>query len=192
MTPSDICIVTVRDEPGVRFGDGFYDDVPVFKNIEAIVEKEKLNPDEFHWERLGRQYAREVSRQEQDGDERIPQITYFPYPKTKQNPVVFLRRPGQVGRLSIGYKNIPDDVKPANAAHLEFAKGERVQLSEKGRKEWKQKTGVVIGYSRWPDECLRIIWDGAKTAISYHHSFIEREQTPVDKSLTLTALENTA
>lgn len=23
MTPSDICIVTVRDEPGVRFGDSF-------------------------------------------------------------------------------------------------------------------------------------------------------------------------
>lgn len=96
MTPSDICIVTVRDEPGVRYGDGFYDDVPVFKNIEAIVEKEKLKPDEFHWEKLMVRYSREIKKQENDGEEPGPGrprgevYNSFPF---RKNPTIALRKP---------------------------------------------------------------------------------------------------
>lgn len=77
MTPSDICIVTVRDEPGVRFGNP------------ASIILEELNPP-FGEMMSGR------TRQEEKEEERLYRIpstrALGRSKKIKRNPVIALRK----------------------------------------------------------------------------------------------------
>jgi hypothetical protein len=60
-----------------------------------------------------------------------------------------------------------------------FAKGARVQLSEKGisanlyPRSKSDRVGIIVGFSRPPDDCVWVTWDGANSRHSIHVSFIK-------------------
>lgn len=62
---------------------------------------------------------------------------------------------------------------PANPRER-FERGDRVKYSDLGLKRLNkdQREGEIVGFSE-EDHCIRVRWDGNKTAARYAHSFIK-------------------
>lgn len=58
-----------------------------------------------------------------------------------------------------------------------FVVGDKVEYSDFGMKrlDREQRSGEIAGFSRKEDHCVRVRWDGNKTATRYAHSFIRHE-----------------
>lgn len=66
--------------------------------------------------------------------------------------------------------------------------GKRVKLSHAGRKLFAMspdRRGEII-YGEWPeDPVYRIRWDGNRRASNIHRTYIEPDETPVDRARIL-------
>lgn len=60
-------------------------------------------------------------------------------------------------------------------ARTKFAKGDRVQFSDLGRRRLRARDpgqcGTVVGFSPRHKDCVRILRDGNKQAATYHMSY---------------------
>lgn len=61
----------------------------------------------------------------------------------------------------------------------EFRVGDRVQLSDLGRLDPRivDRTGRIVGVSK-RGACVRVLWDGLRSAVTYDHSSIAPESPP--------------
>jgi hypothetical protein len=63
-----------------------------------------------------------------------------------------------------------------------YRKGDRVRLSELGRKRMSRNrasTATVVGFGR-SETTIRIVFDGSSYPVSIHSSYLERDSSPRD------------
>ena len=69
-----------------------------------------------------------------------------------------------------------------SAEEVLFRKGDRVRLSDLGRKRMSRNratTAIVVGFGR-SETTIRIVFDGSSYPVSIHASYLERDSSPRD------------